>query len=138
MSEIMNRFISATLPLTSARELVVVPTVASLADNIRKAHHNCMTALADSLREAIIAGHALIALKAQLKKDKAPVLWLDYVAIECGLSARTAQNYMHLAKHEALLAPWLSTEAQGSAFSQAAALRFLGDERKKRKRKPKA
>ena len=141
MSETMKRFLGAAVSLTtpapiSKGELVVVPTLASLAADIRKAHHECMEALTDSLRAAIDAGKGLIALKAELRKQKGHGLWQDYVAIECGLSIRTAQNYMHLAKHEASLVPFLSGNAQGSAFSQAQALKFLGEERKKRKRKP--
>lgn len=145
MSEAMKRFLGAVSlaaattpasPATSKGELVVVPTLVSLTADIRKAHHECMEALTDSLRAAIVAGRALIALKAELKKQKGHRLWQDYVGIECGLSIRTAQNYMHLAKHEASLAPFLSGNTQCSAFSQAQALKFLGDERKRRKRKP--
>jgi hypothetical protein len=141
MSQTVKRFLSAVgavTPSISKGELVVVsqpPTLASLTADIRKAHRECMEALIDSLRAAIEAGKGRIALKAELKKQKGHGLWQDYVSIECGLSIRTAQNYMHLAKHEATLAPLLSGNTQGSAFSQAAALKFLGEERKKRKRK---
>ena len=140
MSETMKRLLgvisieTAQAP-ASKGELVVVPTLASLAADIRKAHHECMEALTDSLRAAIVAGRSLIALKAELKKQKGHTLWQDHVALECGLSIRTAQNYMHLAKHEATLAPFLSGNTQGSAFSQAQALKYLGEERKKRRRK---
>jgi hypothetical protein len=138
MSEILKRLFTGTAvdPLASKGELVVVPTVASLAADVRKAHRECIEALADSLRAAITAGKALVALKAELRKQKGFGSWQDYVGIECGLSIRTVQNYMHLAKHEAALTPFLSDQTQGSAFSQAAALKFLGEERKKRKRKP--
>ncbi|UGY27308.1 DUF3102 domain-containing protein [Bradyrhizobium septentrionale] len=138
MSEALRRFIGSALPAASASmgELVVVPTAASLATEIRNEHSKVMTALADSLRAAIAAGKHLSHAKALLKKEKGHGLWQDYVGIECGLSIRTAQNYMHLAKHEAQLAPLLSDKAQGSAFlSQNAALKFLGDERKKRKKR---
>jgi hypothetical protein len=139
MTELVKRFLSLTTPTdapASKGELVVVPTLATLTADIRKAHRDCMEALSESLRAAIVAGKALIALKAELRKHKGHGGWQDYVGIECGLSIRTAQNYMHLAKHEAALAPFLSGNPQGSAFSQAAALKFLGEERKKRKRKP--
>jgi len=139
MSETLKRIFHGTGvdPLASKGELVVIRTVASLTADIRKAHQECMDALTSSLRAAIIAGKALIALKAELKKQKGHGSWQDYVAIECGLAARTAQNYMHLAKHEATLAPLLSRNPQGSAFSQAAALKFLGEEKKKRRPKGK-
>ena len=137
MSETIKRFLGSAMPMPSMtkNELVIVPPAVSLVANIRKAHRECMEALTDSLRAAIVAGKDLIELKAWLRKQKGAVLWLDYVAVECGLSPRTAQNYMHLAKHEASLSPFLSGNTQGSAFSQAQALKFLGEERKKRKRK---
>ena len=139
MSETLKRFIGSALPITASqrRELVVIPpaapTLAERAINIRREHGKAMTALADSLTAAIAAGKELIAAKATVKHG----LWQDYVGIECGLSLSTAQNYMRLAKHEAQLTPLLSANAQTSGFlSQAQALKFLGDERKKRKRKP--
>jgi hypothetical protein len=140
MTELVKRFLSAAVASieavpTTKGELVVVPTLEGRVANIRRAHRECMEALADSLRSAIIAGRELIALKADLRKGKSGVLWQDYVIVECGLTPRTAQNYMHLAKHEAALAPFLSGNTQCSAFSQAQALKFLGDERKKRKRR---
>jgi hypothetical protein len=140
MTELVKRLLSIgtqTDAPASNGQLVVVPTLESRVANIRKAHRECIEALTDSLRAAIVAGKELIALKAEHRKQKGHGQWQDYVGVECGLSKRTAQNYMHLAKNEAALAPFLSGNAQGSAFSQAQALKFLGDERKKRKR-PKA
>jgi hypothetical protein len=139
MTELVKRLLSIATPAdlpASKGELIVMPTIESRVGNIRKAHDECLQALTDSLRAAIVAGKELIVLKAELKKQKPSPLWEDYVPLECGLSVRTAQNYMHLAKHEASLAPFLSGNPQGSAFSQAQALKFLGEERKKRKRKP--
>jgi len=137
MSETIKRFLGVTSieAVATKNELVVVPTLASLSADIRKAHREAIDHLIDSLRAGIIAGKALIALKAELKKEKGHGSWQDFVGIECGLSLRTAQTYMHLAKHEASLGPFLFDKTQGSAFSQSQALKFLGDERKKRKRK---
>jgi len=42
--------------VATKNELVVVQPSQSLSSDIRKAHHNCVAALSDSLREAIIAG----------------------------------------------------------------------------------
>lgn len=146
MTELVKRLLSIASPThvlsaladfpASKGDLIVVQTIESRVGNIRKAHCQCLQALTDSLRAAIVAGKELITLKAELKQQKPSPLWEDYVPLECGLSLRTAQNYMHLAKHEASLTPFLSDKTKGSAFSQAQALKFLGDERKKRKRKP--
>lgn len=136
MTELVKRLLSiglSTEATVSKGELVVISTVENRVANIRRAHQECLEALTDSLRAAIAAGKELIALKADLKKSHKDVLWQDYVPVECGLSLRTAQNYMHLAKHEPALAPFLSAKTKSSAFSQAQALKFLGDERKKRK-----
>jgi hypothetical protein len=138
MTELVKRFLGAVVVTDVAPtrgELVVVPTLEGRVANIRRAHRECMEGLTRSLASAIVAGRELIALKADLKATKSGVLWQDYVTIECGLTPRTAQNYMHLAKHEAALAPFLSSNTQCSAFSQAQALKFLGDERKRRKRR---
>jgi hypothetical protein len=140
MTELVKRLLDAGIASieavpTTKGELVVVPTLEGRVANIRRAHRECIEALTRSLASAIVAGRELIALKADLKAGKSGVLWQDYVSVECGLTPRTAQNYMHLAKHEAALAPFLSGKTQGSAFSQAQALKFLGDERKKRKRR---
>jgi len=86
--------------VATKNELVVVPTVASLSSDIRKLT-TLLAALSDSLREAIIAGKALIALKAQLKKENIRCYGKTTLAFELGLAIRNAQNYMHLAKHEA-------------------------------------
>jgi Protein of unknown function (DUF3102) len=138
MSETLKRFIGSAMPIAvpQQRELIVLPptppTLAERAINIRSEHGKVMTALADSLKAAIAAGKELIAAKATVKHG----LWQDYVGIECGLSLSTAQNYMRLAKHEAQLAPLLSANVQTSGFlSQAQALKFLGDERKRRKKR---
>ena len=138
MSDTVSRFLSTVLPIASTTkgELVVVETSQTLSDEIRKEHGKALSALADSLTAAIAAGKHLLKAKTFLKQGKDGRLWQDYVGIECGLSVRTAQNYMRLAKNQAQLAPLLSGKTQGSAFlSQNAALKFLGSERKKRKRR---
>ncbi|WP_426410035.1 DUF3102 domain-containing protein [Bradyrhizobium ganzhouense] len=139
MSETLKRFIGSAITTVAPqqRDLVVVPpappTLAERAATIRNQHGRAMAALGESLTAAIDAGKELIAAKASVKHG----LWQDYVGIECGISLSTANNYMRLAKHEAQLTPLLSANPQTSAFlSQAQALKFLGEERKKRKRKP--
>ena len=138
MNETLKRFISVTLPTATPpqHELIVLPpappTLAERALTIRNHHGRAMVALGESLTAAIAAGKELIAAKASVKHG----FWQDYLGIECGLSLSTAQNYMRLAKHEAQLAPLLSSNPQTSGFlSQAQALKFLGDEQKKRKRR---
>jgi hypothetical protein len=138
MSDTVSRFLSTVPPIVmpTKGELVVVETSQTLSGEIRKEHGKVMGALADSLTAAIAAGKHLLKAKALLKQEKGHGLWQDYVGIECGLSLSTAQNYMRLAKYEVQLAPLLSANTQNSGFlSQAQALRFLGDERKKRKRR---
>jgi hypothetical protein len=138
MNDTVSRFLSTMPPIVmpTKGELVVVETSQTLSGEIRKEHGRAISALADSLTAAIAAGKHLLKAKALLKQEKGHGLWQDYVGIECGLSLSTAQNYMRLAKHEVQLAPLLSEKSQRSGFlSQNAALKFLGNERKKRRQR---
>ena len=139
MSETLKSFLSVAMPTaeyTTKQELIVVETSQTLSGEIRKEHGKAMEALADCLAAAIAAGKHLLKAKALLKQEKGHGLWQDYVGIECGLSRSTAKNYMRLAKHEVQLAPLLSEKSQRSGFlSQAQALKFLGNERKKRRQR---
>jgi hypothetical protein len=137
----MARFLQATLSPTaptSKGELVPVAaplTLDELTVGIRREHGHAIAALADSLRSAIAAGKLLTAAKARIKAQRGHGAWEDYVTVECGLIVRTAQAYMQLAKREASLAALLSEKPQGSALSQAQALKHLGEERKKRRKR---
>jgi hypothetical protein len=96
-----------------------------------------MTTLGRGAFIAIAIGKSLLAAKALLRKEHGHAAWLDYLGLECRLGMRTAQIYMFLAKHEALLNQLLATNLQNSAFlSQNQALKLLSVARAKR-RKPK-
>lgn len=128
-------------PIPKATQLIVLPqerTLPELTEAIQSAHGEVMRAFATGAAAAIAAGKALIEAKALLRKHRGHGSWQDYVAIECRLGVRTAQVYMHLAKHEAELAQLVSSKTQGSSFiSQAEALKLLGMAKEKKRRKAK-
>jgi hypothetical protein len=129
----------APMPTPTARApQLLAPDQRSLPEltaEIQKAHCEVIGALAYGAAAAIRAGHALMAAKALLKKQRGHGLWQDYVAIECRLGTRTAQIYMYLAKHENKLKQLLAAKAQTNSFlSQGEALKLLSVARKKRRR----
>ena len=131
------------IPLLAQPQLPVpVPTERSLADLtaiIRHSHKEAMDGLAHGAEYGIRTGLALIAAKERLKKEHGHGYWQDYVALECGLSMRVAQNYMKMARRKDVLAPLLAENAKcNSPLSQGAVLKFLSIAQKKRARPKKA
>lgn len=64
---------------------------------VRTEHDACGAAAQTSIEHAIKAGQLLEEAKALLKHGK----WLPWLADNCGLSERTAQRYMRLARNAA-------------------------------------
>jgi Protein of unknown function (DUF3102) len=89
----------------------------ALIDAVRAAHEAILGATRNIVRQAIIAGTALIELKSAVPHGE----WLPYLQ-RCGLKERTAQVYMRLADHRDVV----EAKAQSSAhLSLSAALRFV-------------
>lgn len=68
--------------------------LAELRDRLKDEHAAVAKALKTSLKHALTAGDILIEAKARLKHGE----WLPWIA-SCGLSVRTAQRYMSLARN---------------------------------------
>jgi len=120
-----------------SRELVPTtpppPTLDELTAQIRSAHAEAIGAFAAGAEAAIKAGKALLAAKAARPHGR----WLDYVAVDCGLSPSTAQVYMKLARHEPQLRELLAVNSRGSGYlSQAEALRLLSVAHRSRRKRP--
>jgi hypothetical protein len=104
-----------------------------LTGDIKDAHQQVLGALRYGAIAAIAAGKSLIIAKKLCGHGN----WLDYIGLECRLSERTAQVYVYLARHEAMLSQLLNLNPQNSAsLSQSQALKLL-DAAKAGKRKTK-
>ncbi len=140
IARFMNTFQQTSI--TTSTSLVPVSSETSLADlasNVRQAHDEVIGGLRVGAASAIRAGKALNTAKETVKRECGHGFWEDYVALECRLSMRTAQNYMKLARQEAVLDQLLRTNAQGSAFmTQAHALKFLSSAAEKVRAKRKS
>ena len=78
----------------------IVPSpLPDLAARIRAEHAGVVATLQRSFAHAMAAGDLLLAAKAQLKHGQ----WLPWLADHCGISERTAQVYMRLAKNREAL-----------------------------------
>jgi hypothetical protein len=73
-------------------------SLAVLAGRIKAEHEAVHAALKDSVQHAIDAGDLLIEAKQQLGKHGQ---WLKWLSEHCGVTERTAQRYMRLARHKA-------------------------------------
>jgi hypothetical protein len=117
MSETMKNVLSITSPpAVSAVELVVIPTpppptLEERALQIRIAHGDVAAAILTAVERALDAGQQLNAAKAEVGHGR----FETYVA-RCGLSMRTAQNYMRLARQETTIRELISQKAQGNAY----------------------
>jgi|SRR5579883_1049548 hypothetical protein len=69
--------------------------LAKLAQTIKDEHEATVTGMLDTVRHAMAAGDGLIEARAGLDHGA----WLPWLARNCRLSERTAQNYMRLAKN---------------------------------------
>jgi Protein of unknown function (DUF3102) len=99
------------------------PTLAELTSVIRRGHGEVEAGLASALAKAIGVGKALVAAKRQVGHGN----FEDYVAVECRIAMRTAQNYMRLARHEAEVQQLLAAKAQGPAYlTMGQALKLIG------------
>jgi hypothetical protein len=115
MSEIKQQPSTALTPL-SRGDLVVIatppaPTLEERATAIRTAHVDVAAAILTAVERALDAGLQLSAAKAEVRHGG----FETYVA-RCGISMRTAQNYMRLARHEDHIRELLAEKAQGNAY----------------------
>lgn len=76
-------------------EVIVHADLAALAAQIARHHERARAAAADAVTHAIAAGGALLAAKAQIGHGG----WLAWLDANFDWSERTAQLYMHLARH---------------------------------------
>lgn len=84
---------SASLDLSASNYLTVI------AGRIKAEHEAVAASLKQSVQHAIAAGELLIEAK-----DKVPHgQWLPWLSDHCGVSPRSAQGYMRLARHRAEL-----------------------------------
>ena len=117
MSETFKRDLANTVaPPISRGELVVVsttppPTLEERALQIRQAHIDVAAAILTAVERALDAGLQLSAAKAEIAHGR----FETYVA-RCGISMRTAQNYMRLARHEPKVRELVTQKAQGNAY----------------------
>jgi hypothetical protein len=139
MSETTNKPLETTLaPPKSSGVLVVVPaspppSLEERAVRIRKAHIDVAEAILTAVERALDAGLQLSAAKAEVRHGG----FETYVA-RCGISMRTAQNYMRLARHEAKVRELVIEKAQGNAYlTMPDALKLVAglDAKKKPKRR---
>jgi hypothetical protein len=89
-------------PMTMDKAITFAPVSNSLADlaaRIRTYHDATITALRNSVINAMAAGDLLIEAKLQLRQHGA---WLPWLA-SCGLSERTSQRYMRLARNRTII-----------------------------------
>jgi Protein of unknown function (DUF3102) len=74
-------------------------SLADLRERLKAEHAAVATALRTSVEHALAAGDILIEAKAQLNNHGEWLPWLN----SCGISERTAQRYMRLARHRAII-----------------------------------
>jgi hypothetical protein len=79
---------------TSKQQIIVTTDLNALAVRIRHEHGACASAIEQGCQHAITAGRLLAEAKAQLKHGG----WLPWLRDHCGISQRTAQVYMQLAR----------------------------------------
>jgi hypothetical protein len=140
MSETLKRIRDVLAVPATRNDLVVVPpsppTLDERAARVRRAHADIEAALLTAAERSLDAGLELKAAKSGMRHG----LWQDYVAT-CGISMRTAQCYMQIAKHEGEVRQLLAEKAQGNAhLSVTALLTYVkmldAKKRPKLKRKP--
>ena len=126
-------------PATSQGELVIIPTPPPLtleerAMQIRIAHNDVATAVLTAVERALDAGLQLTAAKEEVGHGR----FEGYVA-RCGISMRTAQNYMRLARHEVQIRELVTEKAHGNAYlTMPDALKFVAGLEAKKKPKRRA
>jgi len=125
---------SLTLPVqTTKGELVVIPspTLEERAVKIRNAHIDVAAAILTAVERALDAGLELKAAKDEVGHGR-----FEQYVVRCGISMRTAQNYMRLAKNEVEVRQLVAEKAQGNAYlTMPDALKFVA--RLEAKKKPK-
>lgn len=95
----------------------------TLAAEILDAHNACLAAMSTALDHAKRAGDLLNSAKGQAKHGE----WLPWLATNCpGISARTAQGYMRIAREWPRLAE--ANTKRASYLSIREALAILADE----------
>lgn len=88
------------------------PSLGGLTAAIRKGHGEVERNALNIVGWAIQTGKALRAAKQQVRHGH----FEDYVAVECRIAMRTAQNYMKLARHEAEILQSITENAHGHAY----------------------
>ena len=93
--------------------------LAALRDNLRDTHAAVKAAIKDSLRHAMAAGDILVEAKGGLKHGE----WLPWLR-SAGLSERTAQRYMRIARERGAIEAKYDTL---SDLDVTGALRLIAD-----------
>jgi hypothetical protein len=107
------------------------PTLEERAVQIRKAHIDVAAAILTAVERALDAGMQLTAAKADVGHGR-----LETYVARCGMSMRTAQNYMRLARHEAKIRELVTEKAHGNAYlTMPDALKFVAGLETKKKPK---
>lgn len=114
------------------------PSLADLTATIRSGHTEVERAALKVVWHALQTGKALIEAKKQVGHGN----FEDYVAIECRMVMRTAQNYMKLARNEAEIIQSLEEKRNGHAYlTMGEALKIIGklsaNSKRRKRAKPK-
>src|SRR5215470_13428451 len=118
--------------LDQSRALVPLTPLDQLTREICANHAVALKHLGSFVSASIAAGEALIKAKETVRKEVGHGAWEDYVAVECRLTMRTAQNYMKLAREKDKLSHLLDEKRTKNALlTQTEALRILRAEKKK-------
>lgn len=142
MSEIMNRFISATLPLTKSEVAVVPPppkpTLSELATEINADYADLSALALTAVEKAIAIGKRLSEAKTQLSHGE----FSGYVTSNFPFTLRWGQQCRKLAEHEPEIRQELERlRSIGSHLSLAKAFKLLeglNPRPKVKRKKPKA
>jgi hypothetical protein len=125
----------AGVPTTKGELIVLTPSLDQLTAAIRQRHREVEAATVDAVASALRTGKALLAAKAVVGHGN----FADYVAIECRVTMRMAQNYMRLAKREAEVHQMLANKRNGVSYlTLGQALKFSGTLSKKNSRRKRA
>jgi hypothetical protein len=138
MSDTTKQLQTTIVPSTSCGQLVAIPTtppptLEERALQIRQAHIDVASAILTAVERGLDAGLQLSAAKAEIGHGR----FETYVA-RCGISMRTAQNYMRLARYETKVRELVAEKAQGNAYlTMPDALKLVAglDAKKKPKRR---
>ncbi len=106
---------------------MLVKRLDDLAREINQEAQACEAALAQGMEHALKAGRLLLEAKALIPHGG----WLPFVEQQCGLTARTAQGYMRVARHWPEIESKYETVAHLSLHKALELLRVATSEEKK-------